>query len=247
MAHAGAGVAQVFVGSPKAWRAPRIYDAELKFWNQKKFPVYVHSSYLVNPSSSGEEFREKTIESLSAQFEASAKIHARGMVVHGGHAGVNGSLEEAVTRWGEAMKRIDTHGVQILVENTAGGNSAPGRSLEGLTRLWDEIGAYGPKLCLDTCHAWAGNVLDESLEPLEAFSKLFDELDSRGIEVGLVHLNGSRDPRNSGRDHHSDLTDSDFSIEVSKYVAERAGTHVILETPGDLATIKREIALLRGI
>lgn len=239
----GAEVAQVFVGSPKTWAAPRIHEPEQLEWKSRKFPVYVHSSYLVNPASTNELIREKTAKSLSEQFEASSLIGARGLVVHAGHAGGE-DLDAAIRNWRETMKTVDTHGVQLLVENTAGGKAAPGRSLEGLERLWEVLEDFSPKLCLDTCHAWAGNVLDPSLEPAEAFDKLLDDLKSLGIEIGLTHLNGSKDERNGGRDHHSNLSDSFFDLSVSRSVAERAGVDAILETPGPLFKLKSDLKAL---
>lgn len=241
----GAQVAQVFVGSPKAWAPPRIAQEEIDEWKNRDFPVYVHSSYLVNPASTNELIRVKTAKSLSEQFAAAASIGARGLVVHAGHAGGE-DLDSAIKNWRETMLTVDTHGVQLLVENTAGGKAAPGRSIEGLELLWEALGDFSPKLCLDTCHAWAGNVLDQNLEPAEAFENLLDELESRGIIIGLTHLNGSLDARNSGRDHHSNLTSSLFDLNISRQVAERAGAHAILETPGPLTTLKAELSMLRN-
>lgn len=243
MAATGAKVAQVFIGSPKAWAAPRVKDEEIELWKDRKFPVYVHSSYLVNPASTNELIRQKTAVSLSQQFAAAATIGAKGLVVHAGHAGGE-NLDTAILNWKETMKTVDTHGVQLLVENTAGGKAAPGRSLEGLERLWEVLGDFSPKLCLDTCHAWAGDVLNRELAPEDAFIDLLGNFNKLGISLGLTHLNGSLDARNSGRDHHSNLTNSLYDIEVSKKVAELAGVHAILETPGPFAALKAELAHL---
>ncbi len=242
----GAEAAQVFLGSPKSWAAPaKLSEAELKFWAGYKLPVYVHSSYLVNPAGNTEEFRAKTVKALNDQFAAAADIKSSGLVVHGGHASGE-TLAVAAKRWKESLAQVDLKGVQLLVENTAGGSNAPGRSLEGLQKLWETIGEYSPKLCLDTCHAWTGNVLDPDLEPEEAFHKFMDELDASGIEVGLTHLNGSLDPRRGGRDHHSNLSSSLFSLRVAKSVAERSKVPAILETPGPLSILKNELTALRA-
>lgn len=245
MAATGAKVAQVFIGSPKAWAASKVKEEELALWKEREFPVYVHSSYLVNPASTNDLIREKTAVSLSHQFAGAASIGAKGLVVHAGHAGGE-DLNTAIRNWKETMKTVDTHGVQLLVENTAGGKAAPGRSLEGLERLWEVLGDFSPKLCLDTCHAWAGDVLNKDLAPEEAFLELLENLKKLGIELGLTHLNGSLDPRNSGRDHHSNLSNSLYDIEVSKKVAEAAGVHAVLETPGPFVMLKAELAHLNS-
>lgn len=243
----GAEVAQIFLGSPRTWRAPAAKtEKEKKFWADYELPVFIHSSYIINPASDAENVRVSSTQSLQYQFAAAADVKASGLVIHGGQA-PQATLKVAAERWREALTAVDTHGVQLLIENTAGGNVAPGRSLEGLEILWEAIGEFSPKLCLDTCHAWAGNVLDQELPADEAFSKLLDDLETRGIEIGLTHLNGSLDPRGGGRDHHSNLTSSLFPLSVAQQVAERAGVPAILETPGPLAVLKQELTALRAV
>lgn len=243
----GAQAAQVFLGSPRTWRAPPILpDKELEFWASYELPVYVHSSYLVNPASSNAAVRANTAVSLAAQFDAARAIHASGVVVHAGHASGE-TLQDAVSHWREVLASVDVTDVPLLIENTAGGKVALGRSLEGLELLWEGISDYSPKLCFDTCHAWTGNMLESGPAPLEAFMGLMDKLDSAGILYGLTHLNGSLDERASSRDHHSNLSDSLYPLSVAKAVAERAAVPAILETPGPLSVLKRELASLREV
>lgn len=242
----GAETAQIFLGSPKTWRAPAAKsEKERAFWKRIEAPIFVHSSYIINPASDTEGVRENSTRSMGYQFEAAAAVSASGVIIHGGQA-PQADLKTAAKRWREALTAIDLHGVQLLIENTSGGKIAPGRSWEGLERLWEEVAEFNPKLCLDTCHAWTGDLIDAELPETEAFDQLMDGLESRGIEIGLTHLNGSRDARKTGRDHHSNLTDSNFSLETVRRVAERAGTPAILETPGPLETLKHEIELLRS-
>lgn len=246
VAETGAEVAQVFLGSPRRWAAPpQLPTVELDFWAEYEIPIYVHSSYLVNPASSDATVRKNSVLSLSSQFAAAAAIKAEGVVVHAGHA-AGETISDAVNNWQESLKQIDTRGVQLLIENTAGGNVAPGRTLSGLDQLWSGLAEYSPKLCFDTCHAWTGKMLDKKLPPEEAFLKLLAELDALGVEIGLTHLNGSLDARGSGRDHHSNLTNSAFPLRTSKLIAKTIGAHAILETPGPLDTLRKELFFLRN-
>lgn len=246
VAATGAESAQVFLGSPRTWAAPpKLSAKELDFWKTYDIPTYVHSSYLVNPASNRQEVRDSSAKALNDQFAAASEIHAKGLVIHAGQAS-GSTLNEAANRWKSVLEKVDMNGVQLLVENTAGGEVALGRSLEGLEVLWEVIADYAPKLCLDTCHAWAGNVLADEDSAGEAFDNLLDSLETRGIEIGLVHLNGSLDPRNSGRDRHTNLTASEFSLATSRHVAERVGVPAILETPGPLHIIRKELDMLRA-
>lgn len=242
----GAEAAQVFLGSPRTWAAPpKLSEKELKFWSEYEVPMYVHSSYLVNPASNNPEVRSSSATSLTHQFRAASDIKAKGLVIHAGQAS-GSTLTEAASRWKSVLNQVDLSGVQLLVENTAGGEVALGRSLEGLEILWEAIAEYSPKLCLDTCHAWAGNVLQDEDSTAESFENLMNNLESRGIDIGLVHLNGSIDLRHSGRDRHTNLTVSSFPISVSRSVAERANVPAILETPGPLHIIRKELDMLRS-
>lgn len=242
----GADAAQVFLGSPRTWAAPpKLSDKELAFWASYELPMYVHSSYLVNPASNSPEVRSSSATSLTHQFRAASEIKAKGLVIHAGQAS-GSTLTEAASRWKSVLDQVDLNGVQLLVENTAGGEVALGRSLDGLEVLWESIADYSPKLCLDTCHAWAGNVLEDEEPAAEAFDNLMNKLESKGIDVGLVHLNGSIDARHSGRDRHTNLTVSSFPLSVSRGIAERAGVPAILETPGPLHTVRKELDMLRS-
>lgn len=242
----GAEAAQIFLGSPKTWRAPAKKSAkDLAFWESYELPIFVHSSYIINPASDTPDVRANSTRSMGYQFEAAAAVKADGVIIHGGQA-PQADLKTAAKRWREALTEVNQHGVQLLIENTSGGKTAPGRSWEGLERLWEEVADFNPKLCLDTCHAWTGDLIDSELPPQEAFEKLLDDFESRGIEIGLTHLNGSQDARNGGRDHHSNLTSSLFTLDTVRYVAERVGTPAILETPGPLETLRHELELLRN-
>lgn len=237
--------AQVFLGSPRAWRPPaKLSEEELEFWSTYQLPVYVHASYLVNPASNDKLTRDNSIRNLQTQFQAASEIKARGVVVHGGHA-PGETLKTAANRWREALKQIDTRNVPLLIENTAGGTNAPGRTVQGLETLWEHISDFNPQLCFDTCHAWVSGMLDSKLAPEEAFITAIDQLSASGITIALTHLNGSLDQQNSERDHHSNLSNSLYSLDVARAVAQHINRPAILETPGPLATLKQELDLLR--
>lgn len=242
----GSEVAQVFLGNPRSWKVPpSLSKSEKSFWDECSIPMYVHSSYLVNPASSNPEVREKTIASLNAQFKAASEIKARGLVIHAGQA-TGSTLKIAAQRWREVFEKVNMHEVQLLVENTAGGSVALGRSIEGIEILWKEIEDFNPKLCLDTCHTWSSNMIDPNLDPYEAFMKVYEDLDALGVNIGLIHANGSKDDRRSGRDRHTNLTDSNFSLNLVKALALETKAPVILETPGPLKILRNELEMLRS-
>lgn len=213
--------AQIFLGSPRSWALPSNYKENPT--PLPPLPIYAHSNYLINPCSARDEVREKSIKSLQHHIDMAHYLGVKGIVVHGGQGGKGGSMEDAIRWWGECLERLNIT-VPLLIENTAGGNTAPGRSLESFTRLWEVIGEYNVGYCIDTCHAWAGEMGLENLH--ERLTKAL------GRAADLIHVNGSNDASGSGRDHHANLDLSKEQAQLSLEFARESGAPCILETPG---------------
>jgi deoxyribonuclease-4 len=227
-------VVQVFLSNPQSWKKPNPRDDadRLRAWG---VPIYVHAPYLVNVVSGNSRVRIPSRRILQETCDAAAAIGAAGVVVHGGHATDDGDLDEAFPRWRKALEAVDTD-VPILIENTAGGDHAVVRRVEGIAALWDEIGDLGAGFVLDTCHAWAGG------EPL-------DEIVERVVAavggIDLVHCNDSRDPFDSRRDRHANLGQGEIPEDLLVGAVRAAGAPVVVETPGDAEEQAADIAWLR--
>ena len=230
----GADLVQLFLGNPQSWKKPPPHpDAERII--RSDVPVYVHAPYLINPVTDNNRVRIPSRRILQDSCDAAAAIGAAGVVVHGGHVTGQGTLDEAPPRWRKALEVLDTE-VPVLIENTAGGDDAVVRRMEGIRMLWDEIGDMDVGFVLDTCHAWAGG------EPL-------DELVPRLLDVvgriDLVHCNDSRDPFDSRRDRHANLGQGEIPEESLIEIVRAAGAPVVLETPGGIEDHRAEIDWLR--
>jgi deoxyribonuclease-4 len=232
----GAEVIQIFLSNPQSWKPPhpRADAAELA---AAPIPVFVHSPYLINPVADNTRIRIPSRRILQETCDAASEIGAAGVVVHGGHVtGPDADLTEAYGRWRKALEQLDSQ-VPVLIENTAGGDSAVVRRLDTTRRLWEEIGDLGPGYVLDTCHAWAGG------EPL-------DELVERTVEavgrIDLVHLNDSHDPFDSRRDRHANLGHGEVPPEALAAIVARAGAPVVVETPGGAAEQAADIEWIRS-
>ena len=108
-------------------------------------------------------------------------------------------MAEGYENWAKAVARIDRP-VPMLIENTAGGDQAMARGLDGVARLWDAIADAGGSgevgFCLDTCHAFASG---------EDLSTVVDRAKAITGRIDLVHCNNSRDEFGSGRDRHAGM------------------------------------------
>jgi len=236
-------VAQVFLGNPRSFNSPSTKDC-LTFGSKAEVPFYVHAPYVLNPASANPEVCTKSGKTLQALCTQVATATGRGLVVHAGQGGVKSTIQDAIQRWVETVNqyplKLDT---VLLLENTAGGSSAPGTSLDDLLVLRNELlekcdlEADKVQICFDTCHAYAADMaLQGSLEKL-----VKQEI------VGLVHLNNSKDPANSRRDRHENLEDGTIPLQdlldVAK-MAYSANVPVVLETPGTPKLWAKEIELL---
>ncbi len=216
-----ADLVQVFLSNPQSWKKPppREDAGELR---NSPIPIYVHAPYLINVCADNNRVRIPSRKILQDTCDAASEIDAKAVVVHGGHVTGDGPQEEGIERWRKALDSLDSD-IQVLIENTAGGDKAAARRVDWVKRLWEEIGSYGVGFVLDTCHAWAGG---------EPFDGLVERvLDATG-RIDLLHANDSKDPFDSRRDRHQNLCHGEIPEEHLAKVIHDAGAPVIVETPG---------------
>jgi len=201
--------------------------------------VFIHSPYTVNVASPNNRIRIPSRKILSQQLEAAASIGAQGLIVHGGHVTAGADPGEGYDSWRKAVERI-SRPLPMLIENTAGGDGAMARGLDGIARLWEAVtdaagGDGNVGFCLDTCHAHAAG-LD--------LATVVDQIKAITGRIDLVHCNNSRDEFGSGRDRHAGLESGTIDPELILGVIRAAGAPVICETPdpeADVAWLARRL------
>lgn len=231
----GATAIQIFVGSPMTWNLQKSHnDTTVKHnWN---VPVYIHAAYLANPASSDPEIRAKTVAYLNKQLATTASLGAAGLVVHGGH-NAGGSVEDGIAGWVEVLDQVDLK-APLLIENTAGGNAAPARTLESWKKLWKAVGNRSNLgVCIDSAHAYAGGM------PLDGLADRILDITGR---IDLIHGNGTLAGFDSGRDKHSSLYDSLIPVKDIAALGRDSGAPIILETPSGKDGQVVELNLLRA-
>ena len=226
-----ADVVQVFISSSRQWRGPkRREDLEPV---ASKMPLYVHVPYLVNPVSGNPETRRRSADLLTATMAEAGRIGALGVIVHGGQATTGDDLPP-LEGWRRTAAALPT-GVRLLVENTAGGPNAMARSPEGLAAVVAVLQEAGIDVgtCLDTCHAWASGY------DMAAFVTATGRPD-------LIHVNGSKDPKGSGRDRHENLTAGEIDfVDHVEQVRAAGPNDVAVETPGGAVAQGADIRALK--
>jgi deoxyribonuclease IV len=225
----GAEAVQFFLGDPQDWRPP-VFPADpaqmRAGFDAAGVDAYVHAPYLVNVASPNNRIRIPSRKILDQQLRAAASVGAKGLIVHGGYVTAGTDPQEGYDSWRKAAERIDRP-LPMLIENTAGGDGAMARGLDGIARLWEAIaGAAGSGgeigFCLDTCHAFCSG---------EELAGIVDRIKAITGRVDLVHCNNSRDEFGSGRDRHAPLESGEIDPALLVEVVRAANATVICETP----------------
>lgn len=240
----GAAVAQFFLGDPQSYRGPQVRyaggAAALRAAAEAAgVELYVHAPYPINVASTNNRIRIPGRKLLQQHLTAAAEIGAAGLIVHGGHLGVDEDAAVGFDNWRKCIDGLDL-AVPLLIENTAGGDNAMARRLEAIERLWEAVGrADGGEtvgFCLDTCHAHAGGLdLATVVSDVRAITGRID----------LVHLNDSRDAIDSGADRHTNLGHGLADPDALVAVARGAGAPVVVETPGGVEGQSADLDWLR--
>jgi deoxyribonuclease IV len=240
----GATLAQFFLGDPQAWKGPEIRyaggAATLKAAAQVAgITLYVHAPYVLNVATTNNRIRIPSRKFLQQYLDAAAEVGAAGVIVHGGHVLKDDDPAIGFDNWRKCIERLEMP-VQLLIENTAGGDNAMARRLERIARLWDAIGqAKGGDtvgFCLDTCHAHAGG---------EELVGLVDRVMAITGRIDLVHANDSRDSFDSGADRHANFGEGEVGTEALAEVVRTAAVPVVVETPGGREGQGADIAWLK--
>lgn len=241
----GATPSQFFLGNPQSYKGPVIEyaagAAALKAAAAAAgVDLYVHAPYPINVASTNNRVRIPGRKLLQQHLTAAAEIGAKGVIVHGGHLGVDEDASIGFDNWRKCIDGLDM-AVPLLIENTAGGENAMARRLEAIDRLWEAIGAASGGdtvgFCLDTCHAWAGGAdLTDVVDRVRAITGRID----------LVHANDSRDAFDSGADRHTNFGAGLIEGDGIADVVRAAGAPVVVETPGGVEGQTADITWLRS-
>ena len=234
----GAEVVQFFLTDPQGWQDPEP-RADADAVRASEIDVYIHSPYRINVATLNNRIRIPSRKLLMQHARAAATVGAKGLVVHGGHVSAGDDVGVGFDNWRKMFAHAESDGgfgVQVLIENTAGGENACARRFDMLARLWDAVGGYDVGFCLDTCHAHAGG---------EDLLGIVDRVKAITGRVDLIHANNSRDPFDSRRDRHDNLGHGTIDPELIVAVIRASGAPVVVETPGGVEGQSADIAYLR--
>lgn len=209
----GCECAQIFAKSPRQWKAKPLDPVAIEEMASlqkagRVGPLFTHTSYLINLTTTNDELREKSIDALAEELSRGSALGAVGVNTHIGSVpdgDYDAAGERAARSIEEAFKRAggqENLRTMLLLENTAGAGTIFGGDINQLVHVINEADIAPDKLgvTIDSCHAWAYGY-DVSGE--EGWREIRSILEEIGLERWkLVHANDCKFGLGARKDRH---------------------------------------------
>lgn len=205
------------------------------------WPAVIHGNYLINMASADPTIRERSTEAFRGEVESALTIGADYLVIHpGSYRGqslkkATATLAASIAR---AVKGIRWEGLQLLLENTAGGGMSIGRTFEELgdiRRRIEKKASVPVGFCIDTAHCYEAGFDVSTAEGLDQTLRQIDR--TIGLaSVPVLHCNDSKTALGSRCDRHANIGKGLLGREAVRRFLRHPQLRdkaFILETPAD--------------
>lgn len=263
--NAGGNALQIFASNPRSINISKINKnffgnnlSDLKnFLKSNNFKLVIHNPYTINLATSFI-INKRTMEIKDCywiklvlhELEIAHNIGAIGCVVHCGKYtnqtpidGIN-NMKIALNYIIDEIERNKWNSKIILETST-------GQGTELLSFYQEFLNFYNSfndnqkefiKICIDTCHIWAGGLeLNEVFELTKKNKNIKD--------VIVIHINNSKNPKKSHLDRHDIITQGYINLYdildfLNKFKKNNKDITFILETPNE-PELKTEFNLIK--
>ncbi len=232
---------QIFVGSPRQWRAVTYAPGDLDLFIAKRQrarldPLVAHSAYLINLAATDPTLHRRSTAALVYAAQAMDRLHGLAAITHIGSR-VGAPWRDALRRIARALTRTlaATERSLILLENSVGAGGQVGGTFEELRDILDAL-EWHPRLgvCLDSAHLFAWGWDLRTPKGVDAVVRAFDRV------VGLPrlrawHLNDSKVPLGSHLDRHENIGEGAIGRAGFKALINHPALRhlpAFIETPG---------------
>lgn len=218
-------------------------------------PLLTHASYLINLSTTNEEFHRKSITAMIDELDRAERLGIHAVVLHpGAHlgAGPEAAIDQIARSLDEIHAAIPEHHAVTLLETAAGQGSCVGCTFEELGAMIarvDDKRRVG--ICFDTCHVFAAGY---DLRTRDGYERTTDEIERFvGVEnVGAFHLNDSKKPLGSRVDRHEHIGEGEIGLDAFALLLNDprfARIPKVIETPKTIETVsdRKNLATLRRL
>ena len=241
----GCDTFQIFSRNPRGWKIKALTETDIARFIEKLnrteiFPPVDHMPYLPNLAAPTDDVFTKSVEALTEELKRCNALQIPYLVTHlGSHrgSGKESGLQRIVDAIDTAFSNLDeTHGVMLLLENTAGTKNSMGGTFEDIRNIMDRIEHKDRiGICFDTCHAFAAGYEVRTEEHLDKTLQHFDEVLGLG-NLKLIHLNDAKGGLDSRLDRHEHIGLGYIGEEGFRVILNDARLEelpMILETPID--------------
>jgi deoxyribonuclease-4 len=251
----GATAVQIFTKTPNQWREPEITPTEIakfaaELGRTKIRAVVAHDSYLINLASPNSIIRAASIASFKAELRRCQRLGVEFLVTHPGHYKDDrpAGLRRNAAAYVECLETID--GPVLLIETTAGAGTALGATFEELAQLLYLVPASLHEriaFCADTCHLYSAGY-----DLVNNWEGVWHEWDKMiGLQyLRCIHLNDSKYPLGSRRDHHEWIGEGTLGPEPFRMVMQDIRFRdiiKIIETPKGDDAARHDRRMLRRL
>jgi deoxyribonuclease IV len=246
---------QIFVSNPRAWAGPRYGEAEVERFRTELAAselrlCVAHLSYIGNVAAWNPVVLRRTRELLLETVHACDLLGVDLLVVHTGAGGPqsrDSALQAAAASYRMAVEEAER--VRVVAELMAGTSGAVASLPVEAEDLFTAVADDRLGLVLDTAHLFAAGV---AIDEPDGVTALSDELHERGVapRLALVHANDSVFERGARRDRHADIGDGLIGSDGWRALVNDpliGSVPWMLETPGDTARQRADIAFLRTL
>jgi deoxyribonuclease-4 len=247
----GCDTFQIFSGSPRMWRGSELDPAEVRLFRRAREkhqlrPLAIHDNYLINLPAADPVVRARSIEAFRGELTRALQLGAEYLVLHpGSYCGQ--SMEQAPRTFAESLaaaaKGLRFNGLQLLLENTAGGGCTLGREpseLLELRRLAHQRIDIPIGFCVDTAHCFQAGI--DFFAVVEALGP---------AEVPVIHTNDSKTAFGSRHDRHEHIGKGGIGVEGFRRILQSRKMRdkaFILETPREKESDeRRNVRMLRSL
>jgi deoxyribonuclease-4 len=251
----GCNIFQIFLGVPQFIISKAVPVDDLKKFGdllkKLKLLMVIHGSYTINlchPKKNN--LYKSSVRSLVQDLKASSIIgnQCLGVIIHMGKnipalgLSNNQALENYVYGLKEALMQTPQN-TTIILETGAGQGNEIGSNINDLAQIYwylNEKERERIKFCIDTCHIFSYGYNISTLQGVNEFFKLFNDLIG-SEKIACIHFNDSETKLNSMVDRHADLGYGfvgDNGLKAVAQFAEKNGIPLIMETPLDAINVK---------
>lgn len=205
----GCKTIQLFLRNNNRWKGREFEDWEIerfKYLAKESgiSPLIAHAIYLINLSSPEKNHLAKSISAVIEDLRKCLILGISYLILHPGFH-IGSGEKEGIKRFAKSLKEVigECEGVEILVENSSGGGTQIGWSIEQLKEIIERAGGE-LGICIDTCHLFSAGY---PIHKREGFERTMDEIERKiGLEkIKVIHVNDSKRGCGSRIDRHEHI------------------------------------------